>query len=237
MNQITTILFDMDGTLTDTMRLQPYLVHQYLISPSLRKKLSFQDVQRRLAVIYYMNRYSWFRLSSFPLFARQFNISYIRLLVKTPVLVMQYWRALIARERVFPGVKESLQLLKENKITTGLVTNGTDFEVTKKFKTMENLFDVRVTASDVTRKKPDPEMILKGMKKAGSTPGQTLYVGDTLVDMKAAANAGCHFALVATGTFGPAVVRIGTKKPEMVFNSIKELVDHVISGSNGSFSS
>ncbi|MFW9996370.1 MAG: HAD family hydrolase [Candidatus Odinarchaeota archaeon] len=225
MNSFKTILFDMDGTLTDTMRLQPYLVYNNLITAKTRKKMTFREVQRRLAVIYYLNNFSWFKLRSFPLFVRQFQMSYLRLLLVTPILVIQYWRALFFRERLFSDVKESLLKLKEKGFTIGLVTNGTDFEVARKIKSVESMFDVRVTASDVTRKKPDPEMILKGMMKAKSDPSRTLYVGDTLVDMKAAKNAGCRFALMTTGTFGPEVVRIGSQKPELVFDSIKKLAD------------
>ncbi|MHA2297987.1 MAG: HAD family hydrolase [Candidatus Hodarchaeales archaeon] len=232
MTSLKTILFDMDGTLTDTMRLQPYLFHNFLLPPSKRKELSFKEVQRRLAVIYYLNRFSWFRLSSFPLFARQFNLGYLRLLTVTPIVAVQYWRALFSRERLFPGVKESLLKLKKRGFKVGLVTNGMDFEVSRKIKSIEHLFDVRVTASDVTRKKPDPEMILKGMKKVMTNKEETLYVGDTIVDMKAAYNAGCKFALMATGTFGPAVVKIGSRKPELVFNSIQELVDWILVNDN-----
>ena len=71
-------------------------------------------------------------------------------------------------------------------------------------------------------------MIIKGMKKAKSNPNNTLYVGDTLVDMKAAKNARCDFALMTTGTFGPNVVKIGNKKPRLIFESIQELKNYLL---------
>jgi HAD superfamily hydrolase (TIGR01662 family) len=218
----------MDGTLTDTMRLQPYLVRNYLLSSSQRKNLSFQNVQERLAVIYYINKFSWFKLRSFSLFVRQFQISYVKLFFKVPIIITQYIRAIRTKERIFSDVRDSIIKIKESGLEIGLVTNGKEFEVNMKLKSIKNMFDVTVTASDVIKKKPHPEMILKGIKKLRSNPKDTLYVGDTLVDMKAAKNANCSFALMTTGTFGPNVVRIGREKPGYVFSSVSELTDWLI---------
>jgi HAD superfamily hydrolase (TIGR01662 family) len=218
----------MDGTLTDTMRLQPYLVRNYLLSSAQRKKLSFQNVQERLAVIYYINNFSWFKLRSFPLFVRQFQISYVKLLIKVPIVIIHYIRAIKLKERTFVGVRVSLKKIKDSGHQIGLVTNGKEFEVNMKVKSIKDIFDVIVTASDVMKKKPHPEMILKGIKKLKSTPKDTIYVGDTLVDMKAAKNAKCAFALMTTGTFGPNVVRIGREKPVHAFKNISELTDWLI---------
>ena len=66
------------------------------------------------------------------------------------------------------------------------------------------------------------------MKYLKSEPRTTLYVGDTLVDMIAALNAKCNFALVATGTFGVSAVRLGSMRPDHVFNNTTELVDWIL---------
>lgn len=229
-NKFNTILFDMDGTLTDTMRLQPYLVQKYLLTASQRKTINFQDVQERLAVIYYLNKFTWFKIRSFPLFVRQFQLSYFKLFFTVPIVITQYIRAIRSKERIFKDVKESLIKLKDSGYKIGLVTNGKDYEVDIKVKSIKSLFDLKVTASDVVRKKPYPEMIYKGIQKAGpkSNPNTTLYVGDTLVDMKAAKNAKTPFCLMTTGTFGPNVVRIGNDKPQLVFNRISELVEWLL---------
>lgn len=229
-SKFNTILFDMDGTLTDTMRLQPYLVQEYLLTDSQKKLIEFKDVQERLAVIYYLNKFSWFKIRSFPLFVRQFQLSYYKLFFTIPIIILQYIRAIRSKERIFKDVKESLIKLKETGYIIGLVTNGKDFEVDIKVKSIKSIFDLIVTASDVVKKKPNPEMILKGIQKAGikSSPKTTLYVGDTLVDMKAAKNAKTSFCLMTTGTFGPNVVKIGNNKPQFVFDRISELVEWLL---------
>lgn len=224
MDKFDLILFDMDGTLTDTMRLQPYLAWKFIAN----KKLSFKEVQKRMAVIYYLNKYTWFSLRTIPLFVRQFKTNYLKILFLSPILVFQYLRAIHTKERTFNNVRENLEKLKKNGYTIGLVTNGLDFEVKNKVPSISDVFDLRVTASDVSKKKPDPEMILKGVKMGKSTIKKTLYVGDTIVDMLASKNAGCSFALMTTGTFGPSVVRIGENKPDFIFETNDELVDWLI---------
>ena len=110
----------------------------------------------------------------------------------------------------------------------GLATNGTDFEVGMKIPSLVQFFDFKITSSDVRHKKPNPEMILKGIKKAGVLPSETLYVGDTLVDFLASKNAKTEFALVTTGTFGSDVVTIGKDKPKYVFENLVQLKDFIM---------
>ena len=181
----------MDGTLTDTMRLQPYLINTILLN----KQISFRETQRKMASIYYYNKYTWFKPRTPILFSKVFNISIFKMFFYLPLLVFQYWRAL-KQERLFKDSQEIIKSLKEKNLIVGLATNGTDFEVNIKIPSLIklNLFDLKVTSSDVTHKKPNPEMILKGIKKAGVSANETLYVGDTIVDFLASKNAKTSFA-------------------------------------------
>lgn len=213
----------MDGTITDTMRLQPLLIKTVL----LKNKLSFRETQHRMSSIYYHNKFTWFKPQTPILFAKVFDISPFKMFFLLPILVFQYWRAL-RTERIFKESEPALKELKEHGYIVGLATNGTDFEVGIKIPSIVNLFDLKVTSSDVTHKKPNPEMILKGMKKAGVKPEETLYVGDTLVDFLASKNANTEFALVTTGTFGPDVVAVGSEKPKHIFTNVTAVKDFVL---------
>lgn len=226
---INTVLFDLDGTLVDTMRLQPYLINKYFLSSNKHDKLSFSEVQRRMAVIYYLNHFTWFKLKTLPLLRQQFQINYLEIFFKAPIIIFQFVRAMRSYERIFPNVQKNLERLKFANIKIGLVTNSRNFEIKRKVNSILPLFDEKITASDVTKKKPNPEMLLKCIKNTKSQPKTTLYVGDTLVDMIAASNAHCNFALVATGTFGVSAVKMGLKRPEYVFNNTTELVDWILS--------
>lgn len=216
----------MDGTLTDTMRLQPYLINTILLN----KQISFRETQKRMASIYYYNKFTWFKPKTPILFAKVFGISVFRMFFYLPILIFQYWRAL-KQERLFKDSYDIIESLKEKNLIVGLATNGTDFEVNIKIPSLlkKNFFDLKVTSSDVSHKKPNPEMILKGMQKAGIGPSETLYVGDTIVDFLASKNAKTSFALVTTGTFGPDVVTIGNEKPQLIFENLTDLKEYILS--------
>ena len=213
----------MDGTLTDTMRLQPFIIKTVL----LKNSISFRQTQHLMASIYYHNKFTWFKPKTPILFAKVFKISLFRMMFYSPLIILQYWRAL-RKERLFKDSETILKSLKEKGFIVGLATNGTDFEVGLKIPSIVNLFDLKVTSSDVTHKKPNPEMILKGMQKAGTRPEETLYVGDTLVDFLASKNAQTNFALLTTGTFGGDVVAVGSEKPDHIFSNLKELENFII---------
>lgn len=228
-HKYSTILFDMDGTITDTMRLQPLLIKKYFLSDS--NSISFGEVQRKMASIYYYNNYTWFKPKTPIFFAKIFQKPLLRMISVSPIMAFQYWRAL-QHEQTFPSAPSVITNLRKKGLKVGLVTNGTNFEVKLKIPSIFKLFDFQVTASDVSKKKPNPEMIIIGMKKALSTPEDTLYVGDTLVDMLAAKNAGCDFALMTTGTFGAEVVKIGKQKPQQIFSSLQKLEDFILNPNN-----
>lgn len=59
------------------------------------------------------------------------------------------------------------------------------------------LFKVAITSADTKKHKPAPDPILAAMDKMGVDPATTVYVGDTINDLKAAHAAGVKFA----GTF------------------------------------
>ena len=56
------------------------------------------------------------------------------------------------------------------------------------------LFKVTITSADTKKHKPAPDPILAAMDKMEADPATTVYVGDTINDMKAAHAAGAKFA-------------------------------------------
>lgn len=59
---------------------------------------------------------------------------------------------------------------------------------------LADYFRVVVTCQDVVRPKPDPEMLFLAASRLDLQKDQTLYVGDSELDCRAAAAAGMHFA-------------------------------------------
>lgn len=84
------------------------------------------------------------------------------------------------------------KFMEDNAGRCVLVTNknrqrlGWDLEAME----LENLFPKIVCLEPPMRRKPAPDILLKAMEIIGATPGKTTYVGDTVLDMKAAIAAG-----------------------------------------------
>jgi HAD superfamily hydrolase (TIGR01509 family) len=60
---------------------------------------------------------------------------------------------------------------------------------------LDGFFDTIVAGDTVTRPKPHPEGLVVAMAELEATPGRTLYVGDTLHDLQVARGAGVRSVL------------------------------------------
>ena len=60
-------------------------------------------------------------------------------------------------------------------------------------------FDVIIGGEDVSNHKPDPEGVYLAIKRLGSLPSNTVYVGDSLVDAETAWRAGLPFFAILSG--------------------------------------
>jgi HAD superfamily hydrolase (TIGR01549 family) len=103
--------------------------------------------------------------------------------------------------RVFPGVVETLQQLRDLGVTTGIVTSRTRAEIAAEVAPLGILpyFAHIISADDTERHKPNPEPVLKFLELAGARPEDALYVGDTRYDSQCAAAAGVAFGLALWG--------------------------------------
>ncbi len=63
-------------------------------------------------------------------------------------------------------------------------------------------FDAIITADDVSRQKPDPEIFLTAMARVGARPEETLVFEDSLMGVKAAKAAGMK-CIAATTSYNP----------------------------------
>ncbi|MCC4341957.1 HAD family hydrolase [Limosilactobacillus reuteri] len=100
--------------------------------------------------------------------------------------------------KVIEGIPEMLNTLANREdakiaIATSKLTDEYQEYFVNKYD-FAKLFKVAITSADTKRHKPDPAPILAAMDKMGADPATTVYVGDTINDMKAAHAAGAKFA-------------------------------------------
>lgn len=93
--------------------------------------------------------------------------------------------------RIYPDTKETLEQLSS--YTKAIITNTpTDCarQILKKFS-IEKYFQEIITSDDVTKAKPDPEIVFNACARLNVDAKKVILVGDTESDVKAGRAAGC----------------------------------------------
>lgn len=103
--------------------------------------------------------------------------------------------------RLFPDTLSTLKALKAQGARIGIISTKYRFRILSFLKAYlpEDFLDIIVGGEDVSAAKPSPEGLLFALKHLGSTPQETLYIGDSTVDAETARNAGVDFAGVLNG--------------------------------------
>jgi len=88
-----------------------------------------------------------------------------------------------------PDLKEVLRYLRERYRTAVVSNRSTTLAGLLKLYGLEELFDVVVSALDVSRPKPDPEALNKALELFRLTNCQAVYIGDSVIDEQASMQA------------------------------------------------
>ena len=183
------ILFDLDGTLVDTVGAFYLLakttgaefgleVSKAVMYETLNNGISYWDqvvpasVENRPAMVHKLNDRA-----------------------------MELWPDVFkAHALAFPGVSGTLSGLKSAGYRLGIVTGSGERSLDLLYEQgVAGLFDAVVTGADVEQRKPDPEGLLKCLGRMDADPADTVYVGDSMIDMQASHAAGVVPIGVLTG--------------------------------------
>jgi phosphoglycolate phosphatase len=140
---------------------------------------------------------------------------------------MREWpRVLRERGKVFEGTARTLDAIKRQGIRLGIVSGARPevLELLHKDGVLDR-FDSIVLGADVSRRKPDPEGIVKCLKELGVAPDAAVYVGDTPVDIQASRAAGVHAVAVLSGAGDSAV--LSAHWPDRLLSSHARLAEIV----------
>lgn len=131
------------------------------------------------------------------------------------------------RSRVYDGVVEGIQWLKDNGYRVACVTNKAEaFTVPLlKAKGLHDLFEVIVSGDTCAEKKPHPMPLLHAAAQLGVEPDNALMIGDSRSDVKAARAAGFHIFCMTYGYNHGEDIR--DYDPDVVMDSFTELKDYM----------
>jgi HAD superfamily hydrolase (TIGR01509 family) len=105
--------------------------------------------------------------------------------------------------RPLPGAAELLRALDERGVTWAIATSSRREQVTASIAALGLDHDPRIVdGSHVKRAKPAPDLLLLGARQLGVAPTECWYVGDSTWDMRAASAAG----MIAIGVLAGAAV-------------------------------
>lgn len=208
---ITTLLFDLDGTLLNTNELiiasftdtlNHYCPGQFkrediipFLGPTLIDTFTSIDPERADEMVAHYREHNW----------RNHDL-----------LVTQ-----------FDGVFETVQTLKRSGYKLAIVTTKKRNVVEKglRLSKLDQFFEVVVTLDDVENAKPDPEPLLKALKQVDSIPEEAIMIGDNSHDILGGKNAGTKTAGVAWSLKGREF--LDTFKPDYMLENMSDLLEIV----------
>jgi HAD superfamily hydrolase (TIGR01549 family) len=128
---------------------------------------------------------------------------------------------LLEEVETFDGARDLVVTLKERGHTVVLASSAKAHEVDHYLDLLDarELVDAWTTSADVEATKPEPDLVVSALEKAGSDEG--VMVGDTTWDCEAAKRAGIPAVAVLTGGF--SVQELTDAGAAAVFESIAEL--------------
>jgi len=140
-----------------------------------------------------------------------------------PIFMDLYAENTSGRSSLYPGVAEGVAYLKQAGFRLGCVTNKAEqftVPLLKDLGIYDN-FEVIVSGDTLPKKKPDPMPLLHAAEVMGVKAEQSMMLGDSMSDVKAARAAGFQIVCMSYGYNHGIDIR--DSNPDAVIDSMTEL--------------
>ena len=194
--RMTAVVFDLDGTLIDTMTAAPAAYADTI------RSLGGPDVSpadivagwhigpTRAVLAHFLGR---------TISAGELECFY------------HHFEAAVATVQPFPGVVQMLDALSRDGYRLGVFTSATRRAATLTLATayLDRFFSTVICGDDVSKPKPAPEGLQLACRNLGANPAESAYVGDAQVDLACAKAAGAKAVRASWGSSRPGVADPG----------------------------
>ncbi len=209
--RVRAVLFDLDGTLLDTIELI-VASYRHTARTCLGRDMDEADILARLGepLVVTMRDLSAGRVDELIAVYRQFNLAEHDRLVK-----------------LVPGVPDTLQALRNRGLRLAVVSSKIRHTVEKGLNLfrLATFFDVVIGLEDCPAHKPDPGPLLEALHRLGVEPASAVMVGDSLADILAARAAGVRSVAVGWSRLAPET--IAAAAPDATISAMSELLDTI----------
>ena len=182
-----TIVFDLDGTLVDTIRDVADGVNGALHRMGF-PPISLEQVRKAVGP----GKDEFIRMI-FPDVEKPDTKAFLRIFREI------YWDHCLDRTSLFEGMDGVLARLQDRKLGVASNKPKAFSERILEGLGVRSLFEEVMGPEDVVHAKPHPEMVVKLLKRVGGQPAKTLLIGDTDMDMLAGRGAGVEICGVRYG--------------------------------------
>ena len=137
---------------------------------------------------------------------------------------VHYTRSRVSEAPLFDGAREVLETCERLGLKIGIVTGRgrESADLILKHHGIRHHFPIVVTHDDVSSSKPSPEGIHLALKHLELSPEQAVYVGDMWMDVRAAKRAGCR-AISATWDLAYDHESVTREMPDRFCDSLRGL--------------
>jgi phosphoglycolate phosphatase len=207
------ILFDLDGTLADTLPDVANCVNRALEEMD-HPPLSMEQVRKAVGP----GKDEFIR-AIFPDIENPDGKTFLTKFRKV------YWDHCLDKTRLFPGMDDVLSRLKDRNL--GVASNKPKVYSERILDGLgvRDCFADVLGPEDVVHAKPHPEMIIKFLNRIGGKPSKTVLIGDTDKDILAGRGAGVGVCGVSYG-YGE-IEKIEQLNPDFLIDTPKELLEVV----------
>jgi len=140
-----------------------------------------------------------------------------------PIFEALYAENTSQRSCLYAGVQEALDFLKTRDVHIGCVTNKAAQFTLPILRDLgiSDYFEIVICGDTLEKKKPDPMPLLHAAKEMGVSPEQSLMLGDSMSDVKAARAAGFNIVCMSYGYNHGEDIR--DYNPDAVVDSMAEI--------------
>lgn len=218
LDNVDAVLFDLDGTLVETNIDFP-LMKREMVALAVESGLAAEDVQELdiLGIVEHIYQFS----------AQKESPEAARLLRARAMSTLQQIELRHAdKTREIPFARELIERLQERNIPIGIVTRNCRRASELSLDLTNIHTDVLICREDAINHKPHPEPLLLALSRLNARPGNSIMVGDHIMDVQSGKAAGMKtigfLREIRDDDF------FDVAEPDFVTRNLKEVLDAII---------